>query len=171
MSFLNFLTTFVWPVTTIALAIIFKKDISNLIEKRKITNSVEDNKWEFDNFSTSFGYVESQMDKIIEKSESKEVNFLINEIKDTTQKLQGIHPISLAILIEMGEGIISSSSWKTKTSYLIELQKKSFICLEPKVDTADEIKFYKDNRNNTSARLTKKGNEFLDKIGFRDTIS
>ncbi len=170
MSFFNILTTFVWPISTVILAVIFKKDISDLIKKKKSTNVAEEDKWEFDDFSTSFGYVESQMDEIIEKSESKEVNLLVNNLKETTQKLQGIHPISLAILIEIGEGVVSSSAWKAKASYLLELQKKNFIHLTPPVSTPEEIIYNKDDYNNTRAKLTEKGDKLLDKIGFRDTI-
>lgn len=173
MSTQQFLTKLIFPITIIILALIFKSSLESLIPR---TSKAEllGSKWEFVSSEVSKEYVNQELGRILgEKNIPPEARESIEKIRDNSNTLFGISPISLYYLI--------GSSDCSALNYDMLLQEKNSNNLKEihKLESAglatltvkESVEDHKDifGKQQLTIRPTKIGVIFLRSIGIEIT--
>ena len=162
------LVGYAWPLLIVVIVVIFRSDVSGLIKRAKSVE-IAGAKSEFADYAAAFGYVETQVSRLAEAESKEDREKLAAEIQKTSKELKGLHPLALAFLAEIGRGVSADSAWLEHGEHIIELKNRGFIKLSPDAVKASDIRYkVGDHQNNTSATLTKLGDEFLAKLGYTD---
>jgi len=150
-----------WPVLAAGVVFCFRKELISLIRRAK-SIEVAGTKSEFVDYATAMAYLESKAEQVAsEPSEAKRLQ-MVEDIKSVTKQLRGIHPLSLAFLIEIGRGVSSDESWVEHGERIFDLQRLGLIRFMPSVDDASALTL------ETRAVLTEDGHRFMDEIGYTD---
>lgn len=153
-----------WPLILLIIIIIFQGDFSDLFKRTK-SFEIAGAKSEFVDYAAAFGYLEKKVAQLAAEPEANARQKLKQEIESTTKILRGMHPLSLAFLVEIGRGVVRDDSWAEHAGYIFKLKELGFITLSPNVSKSEEI------TKETQAKLTELGNEFLDGIGYSERIT
>lgn len=119
---------------------------------------------EFADYASALGYIQNKVSQLASESDPNQRQELRREIQSTTEKLKGLHPLALAMLIEIGRGVRRDDAWGSYPEYIFELKERGFIAVTPNASGPAEI------TKNTEASLTETGNQFLDAIGYTNRI-
>lgn len=164
----NILVAFAWPIAVLLLALAFRADISSLLKRAK-SLEIAGTKSEFVDYAAAFGYVESRVSRLAAEPNQEDREGIAAEIKKTSRELQGLHPLAFAFLAEIGRGVSADSAWLEQGRHIIDLKERGYIKIEPDAATPSDIRYADgDHRNNTSASLTSRGDEFLARLGYAD---
>ena len=168
MDWLTFISKIVeavaWPAVVAVLLFCFRKELVNLVRRAK-SIEVAGTKSEFVDYATALAYVESKADQVAsEPNQMKRVQ-LVDDIKSVTRKLRGIHPLSLAFLIEIGRGVSGDQAWIQHAERIFDLQKLGLIRTTPHIDSPSALTY-----ETTRVTLTEDGHSLLDEIGYTDHL-
>lgn len=148
-----------WPLIIFLLIFMFRGEVSDL-EKRAKSLEIGAAKGEFADYVSALGYIQNKVGQLAAEPDPGQRQDLQREIQSTTEKLKGLHPLSLAMLIEIGRGVRRDDAWGEYPAYVFELKQPGFVTLTP--DASSPAQVTKD----TNAILTETGNQFLDAIGY-----
>jgi hypothetical protein len=148
-----------WPLIVAVILLSFHSDISEMFKRAKKLE-VAGAKSEFSDYAAVFGYVQGKVGQMASEPNPKTRQQLKVQISETSAMLQGLHPLALAFLADIGRGVTRDEAWAEYPAYVYEIQNRGFISLSPKASAAKSI------TKTTTAQLTPLGSEFLRSIGY-----
>jgi hypothetical protein len=144
-----------WPILIFFTLVLFRNEISQLT-KRARTVEIAGTKSEFVDYDVVFGRLKEKVDELVASPNKETQERLHAEITQTTKAIQGLHPLALGILIDIGGGAVGSSAWQKE--YLQQLQDKGYVVLRSRcMPNGDPY---------IGAELTKLGDKLLSEIGY-----
>lgn len=155
---LSFISSLIWPATIIAVALLFRGQIRDLIQRLR---SGELAGAKFDFHEAASGYIDSKLDELAQETDPMDRQEIAGEIKGVSAILGSIHPISLAIMIDAAEGTHAwiGSSYTGKKEYFDALEQKGLAVVHQDPHRDGDAEAY-------SISFTQTGRKLLESIGM-----
>lgn len=152
---LNFISTFAWPLAILAVVFIFRGQLNELTGRVK-TSEFAGAKFEFS--EAAAGYIRASVSDLAKEQSPLRREQLAQNIRGVADALNALHPRSLALLIT---GVKGCHSWGGDLSdeqpYFVKLEALDLVRIIRTQDSGGE---------NIALKYTKKGKDLLLNIGM-----
>ncbi len=156
-AWLSFLSSPAWPAVLLAIALLFRTQLRNLIQRLQ-SGEVAGAKFSFNEAAS--GFIQSRIDELARQSDPSQRARLAGEIKGIAAILGSIHPVSLAIMIDAAQGPHTwiGGSYTSKKQYFDELETARLANVHVKHNAKKELE--------ARITFTERGRELLESVGM-----
>ena len=177
---LEFVSSLAWPAVTLAIAVVFRRQIQSLFKRVK-SGEFAGAKLNFNEVAT--GFIASKVDAIAAEEDSADRALMAGEVKGIASVLGLVHPIALGLLLEgRSRHMWAANIYENHKTHFDQLEDLGLAEVVREVGLADVLTPALDEdsplRNLdlqdldlrlTTINLTQKGKALLRSIGLEDS--